>query len=320
MKCFLCTMVMTILLALAGMTAAEQKTLVVASDGSGDFTTVQAAVDAVPAKSDQRTIILIKPGTYKERIRVGKDKWMVTFRGQDPEKTILTCDYTARTVEPAATQPVGTSGSYSTLIEGRDFVAENITFQNTAGDVGQAVALRSAADRAVYRNCRFLGWQDTLYVHTYRAYFKDCYIEGRVDFIFGRATAVFENCHIHSKNGGYVTAAATQPDQPYGFVFLNCKLTGEGDKAYLGRPWREHAAVAFINCHMGEHIRPEGWHNWNKPEAEKTARFFEYNSTGPGANPAARVSWSRQLTQEEAAQYTVKNVLGPPDDWDPTAQ
>jgi pectinesterase len=202
-----------------------------------------------------------------------------------------------------------------------DFRAEDVTFENSAGEVGQAVALRTTGDRAVFRRCRFLGWQDTLYTHDRRCYFEGCYIEGRVDFIFGRSTAVFNRCEIHSKNGGFVTAAATPQEAPYGYVFLDCRLTGEGEeKAYLGRPWRPYAAVAYLRCEMGAHIRPEGWNNWGKAENEKTARFAEYQSTGPGAAPRRRVAWSHQLTADEANKYTVQSVLGGSDGWDPSAK
>jgi pectinesterase len=218
-------------------------------------------------------------------------------------------------VIPPSTQPVGTSGSYSTLVEADDFVAENLTFENSAGEVGQAVALRTTGERQAFYNCRMLGWQDTLYTHEGKQYFKDCYIEGRVDFIFGKAVAAFEDCHIHSKNGGFVTAAATPEDKPYGYLFLRCKLTGDGAKALLGRPWRPYAAVAFINCEIGDHISAVGWDNWRKAENEKTARYVEFGNTGPGADTSKRVSWSKQLTPDEAAKYTVENVLG---EWKPT--
>ena len=292
---------------------AQSPSLTVAADGSGQFTSVQAAIDAAPANSAERVVIHIKPGTYKERVHVRKDKPNLTLRGDDPKTTVLTYDLFASKVIPPATEGVGTSGSYSTLIEGAGFHAENLTFENAAGEVGQAVALRVHGPRQEYRNCRMLGWQDTLYLHNGSAYFKDCYVEGRVDFIFGRARAVFEDCHIHSKNGGYITAAATEPTEPFGYLFLRCRLTGEGEKAYLGRPWRDHAAVAFIHCEMGDHIRPEGWHNWGKPEREKTARYAEFGNTGPGADTSARVPWAKQLTPEEAGEYTVANVLG----WEP---
>lgn len=300
---------------------ADGKTVRVSADGSADQRTVQAAVDSIPAGSHDRVVISIKPGVYKERIRVARDKGPVTFHGEgkSPAETVLTFNYSAKSVENG--KEVGTSGSYSTLIEAADFVADNVTFENSAGDVGQAVALRTTADRAAFRNCRFLGWQDTLYTQDGRCYFEDCYIEGRVDFIFGRSTAVFNRCEIHSKNGGYVTAAATPQESKFGYVFLDCKLTGEGDaKPYLGRPWRPYAAVAYVRCEIGPHVRPEGWDNWRNPANEKTARYAEYKCTGPGAVTDKRVAWSRQLTDEEAKTYTVRNVLAGPDGWDATAR
>ena len=303
---------------LAPTTRAAGKTITVAADGSGDFKTVQAAVDAAPANSAERVVIHIKPGTYKERVRVPKDKPRLTFKGEDAKTTILTYDLSAKSVTPPATQPVGTSGSYSTLVEADDFIAENVTFENTAGDIGQAVALRTTGKRQAFYKCRMLGWQDTLYVHEGSIYVGDSYIEGRVDFIFGRATAVFERCHIHSKNGGYVTAAATAETDPFGFVFLDCKLTGDGAPAYLGRPWRDHAAVAFVRCELGAHVRPEGWDNWRNPAREKTARYAEYNCTGPGADRSKRVPWSRELSDAEAAKYTVENILGGPHGFNPS--
>ncbi|MGB7158376.1 MAG: pectinesterase family protein [Tepidisphaeraceae bacterium] len=290
-------------------------TITVSSDGSANFTTVQAAIDSIPSGNTAPTVIHIKPGTYKERVRVPRDKSFITLRGDDPKTTVLTYDLSANKTIPPATQPVGTSGSYSTLIDGNDFLAENLTFENSAGEVGQAVALRTTGQRQVFYNCRMLGWQDTLYLHDGLAYFNDCYIEGRVDFIFGRGIAAFENCHIHSKNGGYVTAAATEPDKPFGYLFLHCKLTGEGEKALLGRPWRPHAAVAFIKCEIGDHIKPAGWDNWRKAENEKTARYVEFGNTGKGADTSQRVPWSKTLTEEDAKRYTVENVLG---EWKPS--
>jgi pectinesterase len=308
-------LVLTALL-FAGSVPVNVRSLTVAADGTGDFATVQAAVDAAPANSPERVVIHIKPGVYKARVHVPKTKARLTFRGEDARTTVLTYDLTAKSVVPPATQPVGTSGSYSVLVEGDEFVAENLTFENAAAypdgaDVGQAVALRTTGKRQVFRNCRMLGWQDTLYVHEGSVYVADCHVEGRVDFIFGRATAVFERCTIHSKNGGYVTAAATAQTDPFGFVFLDCRLTGAGEpQAYLGRPWRDYGAVAFLRCEMGAHVRPAGWDNWRNPAREKTARFAEYKCMGPGAKRAERVPWSRELTDEEAAKHTVENILG----------
>ncbi len=224
------------------------------------------------------------------------------------------------------------------IILGNDFHATNITFQNTSGDHGQALALRVDGDRAVFNRCRMLGWQDTLMINNARQYFTNCYVEGRVDFIYGSATAVFDHCEIHSKNGGHVTAANTPKDHPYGFVFLNCNLTGDPHpwtnsqgvaanantngsppRADLGRPWRPYASVTYVNCEMGDHIKPEGWNNWRNPTNELTARYAEYNSTGPGANPGQRFKWTRQLTDEEAKFLTVENILGGSDKWNPTA-
>jgi pectinesterase len=293
----------------------DGKTITVAVDGSGDFTTVQAAIDSIPSNNKEPVTIHIKPGTYKERVRVPRDKSFVTLRGDDAKMTVLTYDLHAKSVLPGETKEVGTSGSYSTLIDGNDVVAENLTFENPSGHIAQAVALRTTGQRLAFFNCRMLGGQDTLYLHDGLAYFKDCYIEGRVDFIFGRGVAAFENCHIHSKNGGYVTAAATEPDKPFGYLFLNCKLTGDGDKALLGRPWRPHAAVAFIQCELGDHIKPEGWDNWRNAENEKTARYVEFGNTGPGADTSKRVPWAKTLTAEQAKKYTVENVLG---DWKPS--
>jgi PelA/Pel-15E family pectate lyase len=276
--------------------------IVVAADGSGDFPTVQQAVDHVPANNTQRVVIQIKPGVYREQVRVSAGKRYLTFRGEDPHKTILTFKISAQ-------EAGNTRLAFSTLINAADFRAENITFENTFGAGSQAVALFVDADRAEFRNCRFLGWQDTLFVNGARHWFKDCYIEGHVDFIFGSASAVFENCTIHSKGAGYVTAHyRTSDEENTGFVFVRSRLTGKdtGQGVYLGRPWRPYARVVFIECWLGEHIRPEGWDNWRDPAREKNAWFAEYKSNGPGANATARVSWSKQLTVSEVAAFSPK--------------
>ena len=285
----------------------------------GDFPTVQAAVDAIKDGTKDRTVIVIKPGTYKERIEIGKNKGPVTFRGdgKDPKDVVLTYDMWAQFKGPDGKE-VGTSGSASTLILSDDFTAENLTFENPSGEKGQAVAVRFTSDRLIFRNCRFLGGQDTLYTNGKRSYFDNCYVEGRVDFIFGRATAVFDHCTIHSKNGGYVTAPSTKAETKYGLVFLNCKLTGDGQPAQLGRPWRPDGMAAFIRCEMGAHIDPVGLNNWGKESNEKTARFIEFGNTGPGAKRDARVKWARELTADEAAEFKVKNILSGDDGWQPT--
>lgn len=293
--------------------------IVVAPDGSGDVQTLQQAIDRVPENNLTPHVIELRPGIYRGQTRLPKTKPLVTIRGSDANTTIITNDFKASTPGPDG-EPMGTSRSATFFVDANDCTFENLSFENTAGDTGQALALNVRGDRVRFLNCRMIGWQDTLMANRGRQYYRNCHIEGRVDFIFGAATAVFENCVIHSKNGGYVTAASTAPEQPFGFVFIECKLTGEGTPAYLGRPWRPHGSVTFISCEMGGHVRPEGWHNWGKVENEQTARFAEYRSRGPGANPAARVGWSRELSDEEAAKITVKAVLSGDDNWDPTAK
>ena len=214
---------------------------------------------------------------------------------------------------------IGTFRTASTFIDADDFTAENLTFENSAGPVGQALAIRIEGDRVAFRNCRFLGWQDTILANRGRHYFEDCYIAGHVDFIFGGATAFFERCHIHCLRNGYITAASTPTEQPFGFVFSHCKITGEGPdvKTYLGRPWRAFASVIFLNTEMSDVVRPVGWHNWDKPDREKTSRYAEFKSTGPGAQKEARVSWSRQLSAAEARGITAEKVLRGADGWNP---
>ena len=297
---------------------AQQYDFVVAQDGSGTFKTVQEAIDAVPDFRKNTTTIFIKNGIYKEKLVLPASKTGVKFIGEDVKKTILTYDDFASKKNRFG-EEIGTTGSTSFFIFGDDFSAENITFENSAGPVGQAVAVRIDGDRVMFTNCRFLGNQDTLYPHgeKSRQYYKNCYIEGTTDFIFGWSTAVFENCEIYSKKGGsYITAASTVEGQSYGFVFLNCRLTGDApdNSYYLGRPWRPFAKTVFINTYMGNQIKPEGWHNWNKPDAEKTTFYAEYKSTGPGANAAARVPWSHQLTKEALKNYTLESIFG---DWIP---
>ncbi len=308
--------------------------ITVAADGSGDFRTVQEAFAAVPANRSDRTTIHIKPGIYEGQKILLKDKCKVTLQGDNAETTVLTWNVNTNEEQPAGADPryKGTG----LVVLGDDFKADKLTFQNTSGDHGQALALRIDGDRAVLTNCRLLGWQDTLMSNKGRHLFRECHIEGRVDFIYGDGTAVFDRCRIRSKNGGYITAASTSPDRAYGFVFLDCELTGDpapwidptgkippkpaGKKpplAYLGRPWRPHASVLFVNCEMGDHIHPEGWHNWGKPDNEQTARYTEMNSKGPGSNPGKRVTWSKQLGKEEAGGITVESVLAGDDQWKP---
>lgn len=299
---------------------ADQAPIVVAPDGSGQFKTVQSAIDSVPDKNTESRVIVIKPGTYKEHLLINKGKTFITLRGdaKDAGKTILTFNRYSGMDDPEAPgKKVATIGSESVLIQPDNFTAENITFENSAGAVGQAVAVRTMGDKQIFRNCRFLGWQDTLCVDGKRTYFRDCYVDGRVDFIFGSATAVFENCHVHSKDGGCITAASTKPETPFGLVFLKCKLTCAGDKTYLGSPWGEGAATAFIECELGEHLWPEGWSEWRGTQNHKTARYVEYKNTGPGADTSKRPDWTRQLSDVEAKTYTIENILSGEDRWNP---
>lgn len=284
--------------------------ITVAVDGSGDVRTVQEAIDRVPQNNRRRVVIRIKPGTYFEQIRIPADKPYVSFIGESAGKTKLTFNLSNKTAG-------STSASYSVYIGGHDFYAENITFENSFGTGSQAVAVLVEADRAVFKNCRFLGWQDTLYAKNGRQYYENCYIEGNVDFIFGQAAAVFENCAINSKGDGYIAAPMRfSADEPSGFVFIRSTLTSENtDKGvYLGRPWRDYGRTVFIDTKMDAAIRPEGWHHW-QPEREKTAYFAEYGSSGKGANPDARVKWSRQLTENEAKAFSAKNFLMGRDGW-----
>jgi pectinesterase len=290
---------------------------IVSVDGTGNYKTIQEAINAVPDFRKKETIILIKSGVYKEKLQLHATKQKVRFIGEDVLKTVITYDDFASR-KNVFEEEMGTGATASFLVYGDEFIAENITFQNSAGPVGQAVAVRVDGDRVKFVNCRFLGFQDTLYVHGERSrqYYKDCYIEGTVDFIFGWSTVVFETCTIFCKKSGYVTAASTVEGQSYGLVFLDCKITGDASEAtfYLGRPWRPFAKTAFINCYLDKQIKPEGWHNWNKPEAERTAYYAEYKSQGPGAH-ITRVPWAKQLSEKEASAYTVQNILSGNDGW-----
>lgn len=315
---------------LTTVSTADERTIRVAQDGSGDFTSVQAAIDAVPAGNAERVVIAIAPGTYTERLTVPRDKPMITLRGAGPDQTVLTYHLHAKSPKPDGGEgTVGTTGSTSVFLKGDDFIAEGLAFANSTPDnVAQAVAVKVEGDRMVFRNVHFRGWQDTLYAHgrsmesaePSRQYYRDCLIEGDVDFIFGSATAVFDHCEIRSKSHGYITAPSTIESRPFGYVFLDCRLTRdpgvEPASVYLGRPWRDFGSTIFVRTWMDEHIRPEGWHHW-RPEREQTARFAEYASTGPGAAPDQRVPWSRQLTADEAAAITVEHILAGDDGWNP---
>ncbi len=301
---------------------ATQTDITVALDGTGKFKSVQDAIMSVPAGSASNPVVIhIKPGIYKELIYVQHEKRFFHLVGENAANTILTFNLNAN-IEGPNGKPIGTFRTPSTVIDADDFTAENLTFENSAGPVGQALAIRVDGDRAVFRRCRFLGWQDTMFLNRGRQYFEDCYIAGHVDFIFGAATAFFERCHIHCLKNGYITAASTYDYHPYGFVFSNCKITGEAAdvKTYLGRPWRDYSAVIYLNTEMSDVVRPVGWNNWDLPAREKTSRYAEFNSKGAGANSRERVSWSRQLTKSEAKKITVMSVLSGDDGWRPAGK
>lgn len=296
----------------------NQIDITVAQDGSGQFKTVQEAIMSVPSGSAAKPVVIrIKPGVYKELIYIQHEKRFFRLVGEDASKTILTFDLHANMVGADA-KPIGTFRTPSTVVDADDVSFENLTFENTAGPVGQALAIRVDGDRITFRRCRFLGWQDTILLNRGRHYFEDCYIAGHVDFIFGAATVWFERCHIHCLKNGYITAASTYDYQPFGFVFSHCRIDGEPDvRTYLGRPWRDYSNVIYLRTEMSEVVRPEGWQNWNLPAREKTARYSEYQSTGAGANPPARVPWSRQLTKDQAKGITIERVLSGVDGWNP---
>jgi len=290
--------------------------MTVAPDGSGDYRTIQEAVNASRDLSQVTVTILIKPGTYREKLVVPAHKTHVTLVGEDARTTIITgADHTG----DAAGH--NTYSSQTVLVQATDFTAENLTFENAAGPVGQAVALHVDGDRATFRRCRMLGNQDTLFpaVEGSRQYYQDCYIEGTTDFIFGTATAVFDRCEIRSKRNSYIAAAATTERQAYGFVFRDCRLTADtaAHKVFLGRPWRPHARTVYLRCELGAHILPAGWDNWRDAANERTATYAEYKSTGPGAAPAARVPWSHQLSAQEAKRYTLARIFGGTTTWQP---
>ncbi len=329
--------------------------LVVAKDGSGDFMTVQEAINAVPDFNSEEIKILIAPGTYKEKLVVPESKSHVTLIARTEGEAIITNDDYASKVSPLTGRKLGTSGSSTAYIFAPYFEADGIIFENTASNesfanggrgIGQAVAILVTGDCAVFRRCKFLGHQDTLYAYgsksdpktdaakeaaktqripenmQSRQYYEDCYIAGTVDYIFGWATAYFNRCELHCISDGYVTAAATPQGQSYGYVFNECHITATpGTKTYLGRPWRNYAQTVFINCTLDDCVRPEGWKNWpNKDtglDGSTTAYYAEFQSKGNGASTKERVKWSKQLTSKDAKRYTAAEVLKGYDNWNP---
>ena len=304
---------------------------VVAKDGSGDFTTIQAAINSMRSyKPEGRATIFVKKGVYEEKVVVWSHKTELSLIGEDRDSTVIVWHDHGNIPDPDSPigETIGTFRTYTLKVDGNDFICENLTVSNDAmthcnpswwtdkkndAGVAQAVALHVEADRALFRNCRFLGFQDTIFTGNTegRELFVDCYIEGTVDFIFGPATVWFERCRVHALRGGYYTAASTPKAHRYGYVFNRCTLTAEPDVKgeWLGRPWREYAYTLFKNCELDVDIQPSGWHNWGNPDNERTARYLEYGCTGRGADTSGRAPWSRQLSDAEAADATLSNAM-----------
>ncbi|XP_015966594.1 probable pectinesterase 53 [Arachis duranensis] len=276
----------------------------------GDFTSIQDAIDSLPSINLVRVLIKVHAGLYTEKVNIPQLKWFVTIEGAGADKTIVQYGDTAQTPGPNG-RPLGTYGSATFAVNSPYFIAKNITFKNTTpvpapGAIGkQAVAFRISADTAAFYGCSFLGAQDTLYDHMGRHYYKDCYIEGSVDFIFGNALSLFEGCHVHAiaQNMGAVTAQGRSSMlEDTGFSFVNCKVTGSG-ALYLGRAWGPFSRVVFAYTYMDNIIIPKGWYNWGDPNRELTVFYGQYKCTGAGASFAGRVSWSRELTDDEAKPF-----------------
>lgn len=285
---------------------------VVSLTGPGDFKTIQQAINQAPqtTTSEKPWTILVKPGTYKELVLVQREKRFVRLIGEDPQTTVISYGLFASMKGPDGLE-IGTFRTPTVMIDADDFTLEKLTLENSAGPVGQALAVRVDGDRVAFRDCIFKGHQDTVLINRGRQYFENCTISGTVDFIFGGATAWFERCTLHCLRDGYITAASTPAEAAYGFVFSNCTITASpGVKIYLGRPWRPHASTLFIRTAMPAGVRAEGWHNWGKPEREQTARYSEFGSTGPGANPEGRVKWARPVDAGEIEGLSPAKVLG----------
>ncbi|ACU03367.1 pectinesterase family protein [Pedobacter heparinus] len=326
---------LVVLMALPDIARAQQKfpaLIIVAQDGSGDFKTIQEAVNSVRDLGQLQVKITIKKGIYHEKLVIPSWKKHISLIGENAATTIITnADYSGKAYvsgpDAFGKDKFGTFNSYTVLVQGSDFTAENLTIANTAGRVGQAVALHVEADRVVIKNCRLLGNQDTLYTANpdSRQYYVNCYIEGTTDFIFGEATAVFQTCTINSLSNSYITAAATSPAQQYGYVFFDCRLTADAaaKKVFLGRPWRPYAKTVFIRTNMAGHIVPEGWNAWPGdamfPNKEKTAFYAEYGSTGEGSSHTKRVAWSKQLSTKAVKQYTLKHIFSGKTAWVPNS-
>lgn len=321
-------LLLSLVLALAGTLAVNAAnkydnpdTLFVARDGTAEFRNIDDAIEVCRAFMEYHKVIFVKKGTYKEKLIVPSWLTNIEICGEDRDNTIITYDDHANVFIPGTDRKMGTFRTYTVRVDGNDITFRNITIGNNAARLGQAVALHTQGDRLTFVNCRILGNQDTVYtggINT-RLYFKDCHIEGTTDFIFGPSTAWFENCTILSRTDSYITAASTPQNVEYGYVFNRCKIVAaEGvSKVYLGRPWRPYAHTLFMNCQLGKHILPVGWHNWSNTQNETTARYCEYDNHGEGAATKERAAWTRQLTRKEAAKVTLENVFRQNGGWIP---
>lgn len=321
-------LLLSLVLALAGTLAVNAAnkydnpdTLFVARDGTAEFRNIDDAIEVCRAFMEYHKVIFVKKGTYKEKLIVPSWLTNIEICGEDRDNTIITYDDHANVFIPGTDRKMGTFRTYTVRVDGTDITFRNITIENNAARLGQAVALHTQGDRLTFVNCRILGNQDTVYtggINT-RLYFKDCHIEGTTDFIFGPSTAWFENCTILSRTDSYITAASTPQNVEYGYVFNRCKIVAaEGvSKVYLGRPWRPYAHTLFMNCQLGKHILPVGWHNWSNTQNETTARYCEYDNHGEGAATKERAAWTRQLTRKEAAKVTLENVFRQNGGWIP---
>ena len=332
----LLTAILLILLPAATWAASQYDnpdTIVVARDGTGQFRSVTEAIEVCRAFMDYHKVIYVKRGTYKEKLIIPQWLQNIEICGEDRDETIIAYDDHAnismdgnfwpaelkQQLTAMGSRPtLGTFRSFTVRVDANDITLKNITIENNAARLGQAVALHTQGDRLRFVNCRFLGHQDTVYtgMGATRLFFDHCYIEGTTDFIFGPSTAWFEQCHIHCKANSYITAASTPKEIKYGYIFNKCNVTAAEnvEKVYLGRPWRDYGYTLFMHCTLPPQIRPEGWHHWQK-EREQTARYLEFENEGPGAATDKRVPWSRQLTKKEAKESTPQNVFQRQDDW-----
>ena len=286
------------------------------------FPTIQNALDHHPwPGKGGRVYIEIAPGTYHERVIVTQNHPNVTLigKGNAPADVVITNSLNAK-------QAGGTFFTETVQVNGDGFQADNLTFENTAGNTGQAVAIAVRSDRAIFKRCRFLGHQDTLFADYGRQYYLDSYIEGTVDFIFGNAQAVFDRTEIHELSPSYLTAQSrTSAEQPTGYVILSSRVTADetalaGKHFFLGRPWRPYSRVVYVNTSLPASVAPQGWDPWGKDSNQKTTFYAESNSTGAGAKPSARVAWSHQLTEEQTHQYLPDVFLRGADHWRPESE